>query len=67
MKRYTIDKVALWSVRFPLPTESQVISVIKENNDDVIEWIDPITLLPVYKCKNKPRDMPFFGIHWIEA
>ncbi len=64
---FTIDPEPLMKSRFPLPDPEYVCRVILENNLSYLFWHDPKTIMPAVKCDQRPRDMPFFGIRWIEV
>ena len=50
------------------PDDEYFAKVIFQNNTkfSVVTPIFPLEIL-VIECENKPRDMPVFGIFWLEA
>ena len=54
--------------RLPFPDDKYLADVIFKNNKkfSVITSIFPFEAL-VIECENKPRDMPVFGIFWLET
>lgn len=66
MPYFKVD-MSRYDFRFPQPGR-YMLDVIFENNTKV----SPVThMFPlegfVVECENKPRDMPFFSIFWLEA
>lgn len=63
--KYYVDRRALIEAAV-LPSEGYFLSVIRENNESSVVYIDPATDRIYVECENKPRDMPLFGIRWKE-
>lgn len=67
MPYFKVDKSKI-DLRFPTPDDEYFKNVIFENNKkfSVVTSMFPNEAL-VLDCENKPRDMPVFGIFWLEA
>lgn len=67
MAYFKID-TSKFSLPLVFPDDKYFSDVIFENNKkfSVVTPIFPLEAL-VLECENKPRDMPIFGIFWLEA
>lgn len=67
MPYFKLD-VQRYDPRFPRPDDKYFADVIFENNKkfSVVTGIFPLEAF-VLECENKPRDMPVFGIFWLET
>lgn len=63
--KFTIDFTKFMNGKGVLPSESELVALILENNPHFsVESANPGVY--VY-CENKPRDLPEYGMYWVEC
>jgi len=70
MPVFTLDQTKLKSKFLPVEIEDKLLRTLIFNappNKIVEVWNDLKTMQRNYRCENKPKDYPPFGIRWIEV